>query len=474
MTQRPSTVVVLAAGEGTRMRSTRAKVLHPILGRPMLGHVLAAAATLEPQAVVVVVGHAREQVTDYLADEFPDVRTAVQSEQLGTGHAVRIALEGLGPVADPDGPVVVLAGDAPLVTGATLAALIAAHERARASATVLSAVVADPSGYGRIVRDGDGALAAIVEHKDAADDQRAITEVNSGAYVFAAGPLRDALSRLRRDNAAGEEYLTDAVTLLRKPGRVVQAVPVASAEEVLGVNDRAQLAHVGALWRDRILTHWMREGVTVVDPRTTWVDVQVTLEPDAVLHPGTHLHGRTHVAAGAEVGPDTTLRDTTVAAGAHVRRSEAVGAAIGAGAQVGPFSYLRPGTVLAARSKVGAYVETKNATVGEGSKVPHLSYVGDAEIGAGSNVGAATVFVNYDGVAKHRSTVGDGVRIGSDTMLVAPVTVGDGAYTAAGSVITEDVPPGALAVARSRQTNVEGWVARRRTPPPDTAQEPSA
>lgn len=459
MSQRPSVVVVLAAGEGTRMRSRTPKVLHPVLDRPLLGHVLAATEALAPAQTVVVVGHGRDKVGAYLHEHHPDVATAVQDEQRGTGHAVRVALTGRSLA---DGPVLVLAGDAPLITAETLRALLAAHTGERAAATVLSAHVEDPTGYGRIVRDASGALAGIVEDKDADEGQRSVREINSGVYAFAAAALVGALARLGTDNAAGEEYLTDVLALLRADGQGVGAVAAAGADEVLGVNDRAQLADVRRRLRDRVLLAWMRAGVSVVDPATTWVGVDVELEPDVVVHPNTHLEGRTHVAACAEIGPDTTLRDVEVGAEARVRRSEATGSVIGERADVGPFSHLRPGTVLAAGSKVGAFAETKNMVLGEGSKVPHLSYVGDAEIGTGSNIGAATVFVNYDGVAKHRTVVGDHVRIGSDSMLVAPLTIGDGAYTAAGSVITEDVPPGALAIGRARQRNVDGWVARRR------------
>ncbi len=465
MTQRPS-VVVLAAGEGTRMKSERPKVLHRILGRTLLDHVLAATSTLDPRQVVVVVGHGREVVAAHLADAHPHVRTAVQEQQLGTGHAVEVALEVLAP---PAGAVVVLAGDAPLITGEALRALVEQHAASGAAATVLSAELDDPTGYGRVLRDSDGQVVGIVEQKDADPAQQAIREINSGVYAFAAEPLRRALGAVGTGNAAGERYLTDVLGLLRAEGLPVGAALAADPVEVLGVNDRAQLAAAGALLRDRIVLRWMREGVTVVDPRTTWIDAEVVLEPDVVVHPNTQLHGCTTLARHAEVGPDTTLHDVRVGVGARVRRTEAHDSQIGAGADVGPFSYLRPGTVLADGAKVGAYVEVKNSHVGEGSKVPHLSYVGDAEIGAGTNIGAATVVVNYDGVAKHRTVIGDAVRIGSDTMLVAPVHVGDGAYTAAGSVVTTDVPAGALAVGRAPQRNVEGWVERRRAGSPAAA-----
>jgi bifunctional UDP-N-acetylglucosamine pyrophosphorylase/glucosamine-1-phosphate N-acetyltransferase len=460
-------VVVLAAGEGTRMKSALPKVLHRILGRTLLGHVLAASAELDPQDVVVVVGHGRDAVTEYLSEHHPAVRSVVQGQQRGTGHAVGVALEALAGTLD--GPVVVLAGDAPLITGDTLRALLDDHAASGAAATVLSARVDDPTGYGRVVRASNGSVTGVVEQKDADATQLAITEINSGAYAFAPAPLREALALVGTDNAAGEQYLTDVLALLNRRGLVVGAVAAATAAEVLGVNDRAQLATARALLRDRVVEHWMREGVTVVDPRTTWIGVHATLEADAVIHQNTQLHGRTTVARYASVGPDCTLRDVVVEEAARVRRTEATGARIGAGADVGPFSYLRPGTVLEAGTKVGAYVEVKNSTVGEGSKVPHLSYVGDADIGSRSNIGAASVFVNYDGVAKHRTVVGDAVRVGSDTMIVAPVTIGDGAYTAAGSVVTDDVPPGALAIGRARQRNVEGWVERRRGGSPAAA-----
>jgi bifunctional UDP-N-acetylglucosamine pyrophosphorylase/glucosamine-1-phosphate N-acetyltransferase len=302
----------------------------------------------------------------------------------------------------------------------------------------------------------------IVEHKDADEAQRAVREINSGIYAFDAAVLTDALGRLTTDNAQGEMYLTDVLSVARADGRPVCAVVTDDEMQVEGVNDRVQLATLGRELNARVLDAWMRAGVSVIDPATTWVDVTVTLDRDVTLLPGTQLHGATEVATGATIGPDSTLTDCTIAANATVIRSHGSGALIEAGASVGPFSYLRRGTRLGPGGRIGAFVETKNAQIGAGSKVPHLSYVGDATIGEGTNIGAATVFVNYDGVAKHRTTVGDHVRIGSDTMLVAPVTIGDGAYTAAGSVITDDVPPGAMAVARGRQRTIAGWVARRR------------
>ncbi|MFG2620568.1 bifunctional UDP-N-acetylglucosamine diphosphorylase/glucosamine-1-phosphate N-acetyltransferase GlmU [Streptomyces sp. NPDC048507] len=458
---RPAAVVVLAAGEGTRMKSATPKVLHEISGRSLVGHVVAASRELDPAHLVVVVGHAREQVTAHLADADAGVRTAVQHEQNGTGHAVRMALEELGgPV---DGTVIVVCGDTPLLTGQTLHALAATHGADGNAVTVLTAEVPDSTGYGRIVRDGaTGAVTAIVEHKDATEAQRAIREINSGVFAFDGRLLADALGKVRTDNSQGEEYLTDVLGILREAGHRVGAAVGPDHREILGINNRVQLAEARALLNARLLERAMLAGVTVVDPASTFVDVTVTFGQDALIHPGTQLLGATHVAEGAEVGPNTRLKDTRVGAGARVDNTVADGAVIGDRASVGPFAYLRPGTNLGPKAKAGTYVEMKNATIGEGTKVPHLSYVGDATIGEYTNIGAASVFVNYDGEHKHHTTVGSHCKTGSDNMFVAPVTIGDGAYTAAGSVITKDVPAGALAVARGQQRNIEGWVARKR------------
>ncbi|MFD8024263.1 bifunctional UDP-N-acetylglucosamine diphosphorylase/glucosamine-1-phosphate N-acetyltransferase GlmU [Streptomyces lavendulae] len=458
---RPAAVVVLAAGEGTRMKSATPKVLHEICGRSLVGHVVAASRELDPAHLVVVVGHAREQVTAHLAGIDADVRTAVQHEQNGTGHAVRMALEELGgPV---DGTVIVVCGDTPLLTGETLAQLAATHGSDGNAVTVLTAEVPDSTGYGRIVRDpATGAVTAIVEHKDATDAQRAIREINSGVFAFDGNLLADALGKVRTDNSQGEEYLTDVLGILREAGHRVGAAVGTDHRQILGINNRVQLAEARALLNARLLERAMLAGVTVVDPAGTFVDVTVTFGQDALIHPGTQLLGATHIAEGAEVGPNTRLKDTRVGAGARVDNTVADGAVIGEQASVGPFAYLRPGTNLGLKAKAGTYVEMKNATIGEGTKVPHLSYVGDATIGEYTNIGAASVFVNYDGEHKHHTTVGSHCKTGSDNMFVAPVTIGDGAYTAAGSVITKDVPPGALAVARGQQRNIEGWVARKR------------
>lgn len=472
----PAAVVVLAAGEGTRMRSATPKVLHRMGGRSLLGHALAAARTLDPGQLVVVVRHGRDQVAAHVSDVDPAAVIADQDEVKGTGRAVQCGLAALpaaagAPGGGVDGTVVVTYGDVPLLAADTLRQLVAAHESAGAAVTVLTAVVDDPTGYGRVVRDAAGEVAGIVEHKDADEAQRAVREINSGIYAFDGRVLHDALARVGTDNAQGEMYLTDVLAIARADGRRVVAVTTDDLWQVEGVNDRVQLATLGRELNRRVLLAWMRAGVTVVDPATTWVDVDVELAPDVTLLPGVHLSEGTRVASGATVGPDSTLEACDVGPGARVQRSHCLSAEIGAGATVGPFSFLRGGTRLGTDGKIGAYVETKNAEIGDGTKVPHLSYVGDATIGTGTNIGAATVFVNYDGVEKHHTRVGDHVRIGSDTMLVAPVDVGDGAYTAAGSVITDDVPPGALAVARGRQRVIEGWTERRR---PGTASAKAA
>jgi bifunctional UDP-N-acetylglucosamine pyrophosphorylase / glucosamine-1-phosphate N-acetyltransferase len=466
--------IVLAAGEGTRMKSNTPKVLHDLCGRSMLGHVVAAVRGIDPGGLVVVTGQGREQVEASLQTIDADARTVFQPTQNGTGHAVRLALAALDAAAVAqgkppiEGTIVVAPGDAPLLSAASLQALAAHRAKTGAAAVLLSANVPDPTGYGRIVRDGQGNLMQVVEHADATEAEREITEVNSSVYAFDAAKLRSALAELAVSiphNAQGEEYLPDVVRIMVQAGDLadaVEAVLIDDWREIVGVNDRVQLAEARALLRDRIVTAFMRDGVTIVDPATTWVDVDVVLEPDCVVLPNTMLLGRTRIATGARVGPNCLLADTVVDEGATVRDATCEGAQIGPHASVGPYTYLRPGTRLARGAKAGGFVEMKNADVGEESKVPHLSYVGDATIGARTNIGAATVFANYDGVSKHSTVIGDDVRIGSDTMLVAPVTIGDGAYTGAGSVIVDDVPPGALGVGRAHQRNVEGWVEKRR------------
>ncbi len=453
------TVIILAAGEGTRMKSTQAKVLHSVAGRSLLGHVLHAVSELSPRDLRIVVGSSRQSVEAHIADIAPAATTVFQEHRGGTGHATQLALTG----KTPSGTVLVLAGDTPLLTGQSLAQFLDAHVSGKFVASVLTAEHPDPTGYGRIVRDESGELIRIVEEKDATDDEKIIFEINSGVYAFDGAALASAITKITHSNAQGELYLTDVIGVLKGEGASIAAIVIDDFTEILGVNDRIQLAESAALMRDRINENWMREGVTIIDPTTTWIDSTAHLSKDVTILPGSAVLGSTQIAPGAVIGPRTTLTDCIVKEGARVLESIATGSVIGEGAGVGPFTYLRDGTVLGDGSKAGAFVEMKNSTVGKGSKVPHLSYVGDATIGEGTNIGAATIFVNYDGVEKHHTTVGDHVRIGSDTMLVAPVTIGDGAYTAAGSVITEDVPAGAIGVGRAKQKNVLSWVLRKRS-----------
>ena len=452
------TVVVLAAGEGTRMKSATPKVLHSVAGRSLLGHVLHAVSALNPAHIRVVVGSGREQVEAHIAEIAPAAATVFQEHRGGTGHATQLALAGITPA----GTILVLAGDTPMLTSESLAELLQGHSDGGFSASVLTSEHPEPTGYGRIIRSDDGSLLRIVEEKDADEFEKAIEEINSGVYVFDAIKLAGAIGKLTNNNAQGELYLTDVIEILRNEGGKIAAVCIEDFTEILGVNDRVQLAEAEALLRNRINENLMRSGVTIVDPLNTWVSADSTIAPDVTLLPGTVIGGKTTIATGAIIGPRSMLIDCTVHSGAEVKETHATSAVIGENASVGPFTYLRPGTKLAANTRAGAFVEMKNATVGEGSKVPHLSYVGDATIGEGSNIGAATIFVNYDGINKHHTVIGDHVRVGSDSMLVAPITIGDGAYTAAGSVITEDVPAGAMGVGRAKQRNVLGWVMRKR------------
>ncbi|MFB1295100.1 bifunctional UDP-N-acetylglucosamine diphosphorylase/glucosamine-1-phosphate N-acetyltransferase GlmU [Mycobacterium sp. pW049] len=457
-------VLILAAGAGTRMKSDTPKMLHTLGGRSMLGHSLHAVAQIAPKHLVAVVGKDRERVAPAAAQIGEQLgRTidiAVQEEQRGTGHAVACGITALP--QDFDGTVVITASDVPLLDARTLAELVTAHHAESAAATLLTTTLADPTGYGRILRSTDGEVLAIIEQADATDAQQEITEVNAAVYAFDVGALRSALSRLRSDNAQQELYLTDAIALVRGDGGRVRAQHIDDSALVAGVNDRVQLADLAGVLNRRIVTAHQRNGVTIIDPASTWIDVDVTIGRDTVVRPGTQLLGATAIGSHCEIGPDTTLTDVTVGDGAQVVRTHGSSSTIGADAVVGPFTYLRPGTALGASAKLGAFVEAKNATIGTGTKVPHLTYVGDADIGEHSNIGASSVFVNYDGETKSRTTIGSHVRTGSDTMFVAPVTVGDGAYTGAGTVVREDVPPGALAVSAGPQRNIEGWVARRR------------
>jgi len=462
----PSAVVLLAAGGGTRMKSAQNKVLHRIGGRSLLGHAIHAARGLRPDHLVVVVGNQREQVAAHVGETDPDAVVAVQEEQKGTGHAV---LMGIAQVPEAAGTVVVTYGDVPLLTSETLSSLLASHAEQRNAVTVLTAMLDDATGYGRVLRDPGGAVTAIVEEKDATEEQRGMREINSGIFVFDAAVLRDALGRLDLDNAQGEMYLTDVVGIAHDDGRRVGALTIRDLWQSEGVNTRSQLARLGAELNRRTLEGWMSEGVEIVDPASTWVDVTVQLSTDVSIRPGVQLHGSTTVDTGAVIGPDCTLADVAVGEGASVVRTHGSQAVIGAGASVGPFAYLRPGTVLGVKGKIGTFVETKNAQIADGAKVPHLSYVGDAEVGEGTNIGAGTIFANYDGVEKHHTKVGRFAKTGSHNTFVAPVEIGDGAVTGGGTVVRRDVPPGALAVSTGPQRHIEEWVLRKREGTPSAA-----
>jgi bifunctional UDP-N-acetylglucosamine pyrophosphorylase / glucosamine-1-phosphate N-acetyltransferase len=450
--------VVLAAGKGTRFRSETAKVLHRAAGRTLLGHVLTALQGHQLGQVIVVVGHQADDVQAEAERYALDGLSCVlQAEQLGTGHAVQQALPALD---DGIRRVMILPGDTPLLTHDTVGGLLsAAEERA---AALLTAHLDDPTGYGRVLRDDAGAVTRIVEHRDATDDQRAVREINAGMYVVDRARLDAAVAGLDTDNDQGELYLTDIVEQLADGGHAVAGV-AASVDEIAGVNDRSQLADAAVVLRRRHLQHLMADiGVTVVDPAATYVDVDVEVDVDATLLPGTILEAGTTVGPRAVVGPNSHLTACVVGADATVHSTRGVEAEVGEGASVGPFTHLRTGTRLGVGTKAGAYVEMKGSTIGTGSKVPHLAYVGDATVGEGVNLACGVVTVNYDGQDKYPTVVEDGAFVGCDTMLVAPVTVGEEAYVAAGSTVTEDVPPGALAIARARQVNKEGWRARRK------------
>ncbi len=453
------------------MKSRTPKLLHSLAGKPIVAHVLVTVRELGAEHVASVVRHERDLLAEAIQAEFPASIIVDQDEIPGTGRAVELALEALP--AQFDGDVLVINGDTPLIDAETLASLVATHRASSVSATVLSAMLDDASGYGRIVREADGTLERIVEHRDATDEQRAVNEVNAGVYVFGAQDLRRHLSAIATDNAQGQKYLTDVIGVLRAAGSEVRAVRVSHPWKVEGINDRIQLSAAATTLNALIVQKWQRAGVTVADPASTWIDVTATLSPDVTLFQGTHILGATAVETGATIGPFTTLVDCEVGERATIRRTDATLAVIGAEAAVGPFAYVRPGTVLGSTGKIGAFVETKNAVIGEAGKVPHLSYVGDATVGEYSNIGAGTIFANYDGVNKHESRIGSHVRGGSNTVFVAPISIGDGAYIGAGTVVRKDVPSGSLAVTVAAQRNMDGWVESHR-PGSDAARAASA
>ncbi len=451
-------VLILAAGKGTRMKSAWPKVLHRVAGAPMIDHVIATAASNGTATTTVVIGHEAGAVRAALSSH-EHLRFVLQEPQLGTAHAVRQA-EPL--FAGLRGTLVVLSGDVPLLSADTLRALVARHEEARAAATLLTAVVDDPTGYGRVLRDGDE-VTAIVEHRDATPAQRAIREINAGIYAFDLAPLFPALAQIATDNSQKEYYLPDLVAIYRRAGRSVAGIPAEDPEEILGVNTRAELAAMSArLWQER-REALMASGVTLEDPATTYVDAGVVVGPDSVIHPGVHLLGRTRIGARAEIHGGVRIVDSELADDVKVLDHCVIaGAQIAEGVSVGPFAHLRPGSDLRAGSRVGNFVELKKTRLGAGSKASHLAYLGDATIGEKVNIGAGTITCNYDGERKHPTVIEDGVFIGSDSQLIAPVRIGKGAYVAAGSSITKDVPAGALGVARGRQENKEGWVEMKK------------
>lgn len=460
--------IVLAAGQGTRMKSKRPKVLHEVAGRPMVRLVIDAVRRAGVERVIVVIGHGADDVRAAVADM--NVEFAVQAQQLGTGHAV---VQAQPLLADFDGPVIITCGDVPLLRAETLAALLEKHTETGAAATVLSAIVDDPTGYGRIVRatssgqgsDGGAAedkLLRIVEHADASEDERQIKEINSGTYCFDGQLLFDALQRIAPDNVQGEYYLPDAVHVLGQDGHFVQAMAAADANEIIGVNTRVELARAEAILRRRIVHEWMLAGVTIVDPETVYIDADVRLSLDVTVLPFTFIRGDTYIGEDCRIGPQTEIEDSVIERGATVERSIVRQSRIGQEAAVGPYAFIRPGTELGERARVGAFVEVKQSRIGPDSKVPHLSYIGDAELGRDVNIGAGTITCNWDGFEKNKTIVEDGARIGSNTNLIAPVRIGSGAFTGAGSSISRDVPPDALALERSEERIVEGWAARRR------------
>ncbi|MFY0545814.1 bifunctional UDP-N-acetylglucosamine diphosphorylase/glucosamine-1-phosphate N-acetyltransferase GlmU [Brevibacillus sp. H7] len=443
--------VVLAAGQGTRMKSKLYKVLHPVCGKPMVQHVVDTLDAMRVEDVVVVVGHGADAVRAALGDR---VAYALQQEQLGTAHAVQQAVPFL---QGKQGTTFILYGDVPLLSSETLTALLQYHEQQQAAATVLTAKLPDPTGYGRMIRNEAGEVMRIVEHKDASPEERAIREINTGIYCFDNQKLLKSLSQVKNDNAQGEYYVTDCVGILREAGEKVVAYEAVDPEETMGVNDRVQLSEAEAYMRRRIAVRHMKNGVTIIDPASTYIDADVTIGQDTVILPGTHLRGRTSIGADCVIGPQANLTDVQVGDGVEISYSVLTESQVADKATIGPFAYVRPGSEIGTHVKIGDFVELKNAKIGKGTKVPHLSYVGDAEIGEGVNIGCGTITVNYDGAVKHKTIVGDGSFIGCNTNLVAPVTVGRNAYVAAGSTINQNVPDDALAIARERQVNKLGY-----------------
>lgn len=447
--------VILAAGEGKRMKSKNSKVVHPVCGKPVVAWVCEAVQKSGVQEIVVVVGHRAEQVMDCLGE---GVQFALQEQQLGTGHAVIQAEKYL---KGRDGVVLVLNGDTPLITERTIARTVEAHEKSGNSATVITADLEDPTGYGRIIRDGAGDVIKIVEHKDADEAELAIREINSGMYCFTIGHLMEALTELGNNNSQGEYYLTDTLEILLSKGLKVGAVKVGDRDEILGINDRVQLHEASAIMQRRINTGHMKEGVTILDAEATYISGDAVIGRDAVIYPGTIIEGRTTIGEDAIIGPGARIVDSHIGRGSEVLHSVVLSSTVDEDSHVGPYAYLRPGSKIGKDVKIGDFVEVKNSQIGDGTKVSHLTYVGDAQVGKNVNLGCGVVFVNYDGVKKNRTIVGDNAFIGCNVNLISPVEVKENAYIAAGSTITEEVPENALAIARSRQVVKEGWVKKK-------------
>ncbi len=449
--------VVLAAGKGTRMKSALPKVLHEILGKPIVQYVIDSCVEIGIEKPILVIGHGAEQVKETIGDQ---VSYVLQEEQLGTGHAV---LQAEALLQDFTGDVLIVCGDTPLLQASTLSKLLTYHHQHTAQATVLTAIMDDPTGYGRIIRDQLGQVTSIVEEKDATDQERTIPEINTGTYCFAAEPLLAALHQLTPNNAQGEYYLTDVLALLNQSGKVVQGYRVTVADETMGINDRVQLAIATRKIQERINLGHMLSGVTLIDSATTYIETAVQLGQDTIIYPNTMLQGKTTIGSGCILGPNTKVTDSTVGAGTNIQYTVVLESQIGQECNVGPFAYLRPGTVLGDQVKVGDFVEIKKSYIGTGSKVPHLSYVGDATVGTGVNIGCGTITCNYDGVNKYPTIIKNDAFIGSNTNLVAPVEVGEGAVVAAGSTITTDVPEQALGVARAKQRNIPSWKNKKKS-----------
>ncbi len=446
--------IVLAAGQGKRMKSKLYKVLHKVCGKPMVGHVTDALAEAEIQHTYVVVGHGAEAVQQYLGER---VQYVMQQEQLGTGHAV---LQAAPLLAEQAGTTVIVCGDTPLIRGETIRRMVELHEESGAAATIMTAVIEDPTGYGRIIRGADGSVARIVEHKDCDEEEAAVREINAGTYVFDNRKLFAALSRVTNDNAQGEYYLTDVFRILSEEQERILAYPIEDITETIGVNDRIALAEAERHMRERINREHMQGGVTIIDPAHTYIESGVTIGADTVLLPGTILRSGTIIGEDCVIGPQAEIAASKIGSGVTIRYAVLEQAVVGDGTTVGPFAYLRPGAEIGSGVKIGDFVEIKNSVIGNGSKVPHLSYVGDADVGERVNIGCGVITANYDGFNKNRTTIKDDAFIGSNSNLIAPVTVGEGAYIVAGSTITQDVPDDAMAIARERQTNKEGYASR--------------